>query len=140
MLEEGYETASEEMLEYDLPEEDPTAVRKTIANNKLIKTMHMSFNHVQFSKNRRHTLDSALLAHQQGRRIFWEVFSGSANLSRQMSSKDWLVECFDLNTGLNFELSQHRREFLHLLDVICPDFVWFAPPCTVWPPSPAAER
>ena len=36
--EEGYETASEEMLEYDLPEEDPTAVRRAITD-KLIKTI-----------------------------------------------------------------------------------------------------
>ena len=133
--EEGYETASEEMLEYDPPEADPTAVRRAFTD-KLIKTMDMSFN--QFSKNRRHTMESALLAHQQGRRIFWEVFSGSANLSRQMSSEDWLVECFVLNTGWNSELSQHWREFLHLLDVTCPDFVWFASLYGMVP-SPAVE-
>ena len=45
--EEGYETASEEMLEYDPPEADPTAVRRAFTD-KLIKTMHMSFN--QFSR------------------------------------------------------------------------------------------
>ena len=93
--EESYETASEEIRipENDLSDDDPTADRKNLTD-KLIKTMHMSFN--QFSKNRRHVVQSALLAHQQGRKIFWEVFSGSANLSHQMSQEGWLVECLTL--------------------------------------------
>jgi hypothetical protein len=24
------------------------------------------------------------------------------------------------------------EKFLHWLDVSCPDFIWFAPPCTIW--------
>eukprot|EP00435_Cladocopium_sp_Y103_P041136 s155_g11.t1 len=129
--EDGYETAPEEIPADEVEDDDPTAFRRGITD-KLIKMMHMSFN--QFSKNRRHSIESALAAHEQGRRIFWEVFSGSANLSQQMASEGWLVECFDLDTGWNFEEPQHRRDFLHLLDVTCPDFVWFAPPCTVWSP------
>ena len=39
---------------------------------------------------------------------------------------------FDLDTGWNFERVDHGREFLHWLNVTCPDFVWFAPPCKVW--------
>jgi hypothetical protein len=95
--------------------------------------MHISFN--QFSKNRRHAVESALMVHQQGRRIFWEVFRGQCKpVTTDVARRLALVEGFDLNTGWNFELAQHRREFLHLVDVICPGFVWFAPPCTVWPP------
>ena len=80
-------------------------------------------------------MESALMVHQQGRRIFWEVFRGQCQpVTTDVARRLALVEGFDLNTGWNFELAQHRREFLHLMDVICPGFVWFAPPCTVWPP------
>eukprot|EP00435_Cladocopium_sp_Y103_P060521 s2481_g22.t1 len=128
--ETGYETASEEPMQEEPPDED-AAVRRDITD-KLLKTIHMSFN--QFSKQRRLAAEDALYAHQNGQKVFWEVFSGSANLSKTMEDAGWLVQCFDLDTGWNFEIASHRREFLEWLDVSCPDFVWFAPPCTIWSP------
>lgn len=37
-------------------------------------------------------------------------------------------------TGWNFEKAHHRREFFRLLRKVSLDFVWLAPPCTVWSP------
>ena len=113
----------------DLSEEDPTEVRRPITD-RLVKTIHMNFNH--FNRQRKSMVEQALHAHEQGKRIFWEVYSGSGNLSAAMAAEGWVAQCFDINNGWNFEDSSHRREFIKLLDVTCPDFVWFAPPCTVW--------
>ena len=68
------------------------------------------------------------------RRIFWEVYSGSANLSATMESYGWDVVSFDYLTGWDFDLAAHRREFLDLQDKVCPDFIWFSPKCTEWSP------
>ena len=47
------------------------------------------------------------------------------------------VTTFDLASGWNFEKAHHRREFFKLFRNVCPDFVWLAPPCTVWSPIPS---
>eukprot|EP00435_Cladocopium_sp_Y103_P020900 s3002_g5.t1 len=93
--------------------------------------MHMNFN--QHNKKRKATLEQALLAHQKNKKMFWEVYSGSGNLAATMAAEGWEVMCFDIKNGWNFELAQHRREFLQLQQQVCPKFVWLAPPCTVWP-------
>ena len=41
---------------------------------------------------------------------------------------------FDLTSGWNFEKAHHRKELFKLFYKVCPDFVWLAPPCTVWSP------
>ena len=123
---EDDETYSEDYSE-SFQEEDPTAVRREITS-KLIKTMHMEFN--SFNKQRREMVEQVLHAHQEGRRIFWEVYSGSANLSATMESYGWDVVSFDYLTGWDFDLAAHRREFLDLQDKVCPDFIWFSPKCT----------
>ena len=110
-------------------EEDATAFRKPITD-KLIKSLHMNFG--RFQSHRQSALETALHAHQQGKRVFWEVYSGSGNLSDVMQTEGWEVQTFDINNGWDFENSAHRREFLQMLDLVCPEFVWFAPPCTVW--------
>eukprot|EP00435_Cladocopium_sp_Y103_P067059 s369_g29.t1 len=124
------ETASEVHSEV-LLDDDPTAVRREITT-KLIKTMHMEFN--SFNKRRRETVEQVLHAHHEGRRIFWEVYSGSANLSETMKIYGWDTVSFDYNTGWDFDLAAHRREFLELQDKVCPDFIWYSPKCTEWSP------
>eukprot|EP00435_Cladocopium_sp_Y103_P032566 s1782_g8.t1 len=114
-----------------LLDDDPTAVRREITS-KLIKTMHMEFN--SFNKKRRETVEQVLHAHQHGRKIFWEVYSGSANLSETMKVYGWDTVSFDYNTGWDFDLPAHRREFLDPQDKVCPDFIWYSPKCTEWSP------
>ena len=115
----------------EIEEEDPSGARKPITG-KLIRTMHMHFN-MNFN-HRRTTIEAALQAHDRGRKLFWEVYSGSGQLAATMESWGWEVQRFDYDTGWDFEDSLHRREFLHMLNLLCPDFVWYAPPCTVWSP------
>lgn len=59
-------------------EEDPTEVRRPLTE-KLLRTMQMSFN--QHFNYRKSTIDRALHAHDQGRKVFWEVYSGSGHLA-----------------------------------------------------------
>eukprot|EP00435_Cladocopium_sp_Y103_P007119 s2224_g2.t1 len=112
-------------------DEDPSAMRRPITT-KIIKTLHMEFN--SFNKKRRDTVEQVLHAYQSGRRIFWEVYSGSANLSTAMKAHGWDTVSFDYNTGWDFDIARHRREFLELQDQVCPDFVWYSPKCTEWSP------
>ena len=109
--------------------DDPTEVRKPITT-KLVKSLNMNFN--KFSKQRRTVVEQALMAHDSGKKVFWEVYSGSANLSAVMAEAGWETMSFDYNTGWDFTRADHRRDFLKLLDATCPEFVWMAPPCTVW--------
>ena len=70
------ESSVEEEEEVESPEEDPTAVRRPITDC-LMKTLHMNFN--QFQKNRKASLEQALMAHPRNKKIFWEVYSGSGH-------------------------------------------------------------
>ena len=110
-------------------DEDATAVRKPITD-KLVKTLHMNFN--MFSRQRRSKLEKAMHSYDKGKLVFWEVYCGSGNLSQVLQSHGWEVKMFDINTGWDFEKSDHRRKFLEMLDKECPDFVWLSPPCTAW--------
>ena len=109
--------------------DDPSEVRRPITS-KLVKSLNMNFN--KFSKQRRTVVEQALIAHEAGRKVFWEVYSGSANLSAVMAEAGWETMSFDYNTGWDFTRADHRRDFLKLLDATCPEFVWLAPPCMVW--------
>ena len=111
--------------------EDPSDIRRPITE-KLLRTMQMSFNQ-QFNR-RKQTIDQALHAHERGRKVFWEVYSGSGNLADHFSRQGWEVMKFDYDSGWDFDDAMHRREFHHLQSLLCPEFVWFAPPCTVWSP------
>ena len=87
------ETAPEDADEGPEPasgpeEEDPTGVRRPITE-KLIRTMHVNFN--RSLNHRNSTVETALLAHSRGQRVFWEVYSGSGNLSDAMASSGWEV-------------------------------------------------
>ena len=130
-VEDNQDDADEPHQDPLMPEDDPQLVRREITD-KLIKTMHMEFN--RYNKNRLSTLEQALRAHEKHQKIFWEVYSGSGNLSTVMESEGWLVQRFDYTTGWDFDLSEHRRAFLQMQDEVCPDFVWYAPKCTEWSP------
>ena len=112
-------------------EEDPTAVFRPITN-KLLKTMALH-QHTQ-KVSRKRVVDRILSFYDKGVKQFWEVYAGQSNLSKAMSDLGYEITTFDLNSGWNFEKAHHRREFFRLLRRVCPDFVWLAPPCTVWSP------
>ena len=94
--------------------------------------MHMHFNMI--GKRRSALIEQSLMSYKKQRRVFWEVYSGSAGLATAMSEFGWTVRTFDLLNGWDFEKAGHRRRFLELLDEECPDVVWWAPPCTKWSP------
>ena len=83
-------------------DEDATAFRKPITD-KLIKSLHMNFG--RFQSHRQSAVETALHAHQQGKRVFWKVYSGSGNLSEVMQTEGWEVQAFDINNGWDFENS-----------------------------------
>ena len=74
------------------------------------------------------------MAYRRHRKVFWEVYSGSAGLATAMAEFGWTVRTFDKNNGWDFEIASHRRRFLELQDEECPDAAWWAPPCTKWSP------
>ena len=121
---------SSHQLHLDL-EEDPTLIYKPITN-KLLKTMAMHQHSQRVSRKR--IVDRILHFYDRGVKQFWEVYAGQSNLSKAMSDLGYEITTFDITTGWNFEKAHHRREFFRLLRKVCPDFVWLAPPCTVWSP------
>lgn len=84
--------------------------------------------------SRKRIVDRILHFYDKGVKQFWEVYAGQRNLSKAMMNLGYEVTTFDFTTGWNFEKAHHRREFFRLLRKVCPDFVWSAPPCTVWSP------
>ena len=114
-------------LHLDL-DEDPNCVFRPITN-KLLKSMAIHQHAEKISRKR--IVDRILHFYDKGVKQFWEVYAGQSNLSRAMSD---LGSTFDLTTGWDFTKGHHRREFFKLLRKVCPDFVWLAPPCTVWSP------
>ena len=133
LMEQEIDQIPDEHSDLDLQvlEEDPTAVRREITD-KLIKTMHMEFN--GFNRRRKAVVEQALHSHETGKKIFWEVYSGSGNLSDMMEYHGWKVQRFDYDTGWDFDRATDRRAFLELQDEVCPDFIWYAPKCTDWSP------
>ena len=112
-------------------DEDPNCVFKPITN-KLLKTMAMHQHTEKISRKR--VTERILHFYEKGVKQFWEVYAGQSNLSRAMANLGYEVTTFDITSGWNFEKGHHRREFFKLLRKVCPDFVWLAPPCTVWSP------
>ena len=112
-------------------DKDPTAVFKPVTN-KLLKAMAMHHHTEKVSRKR--VVDRIMHFYEKGVKQFWEVYAGQSNLSRAMAALGYEVTTFDLNAGWNFEKAHHRREFFKLFRKVCPDFVWLAPPCTVWSP------
>ncbi|CAE7693968.1 RE1, partial [Symbiodinium necroappetens] len=78
-------------------------------------------------------LESAYRASDESCAIFWEVYSGSGNLSAAMRQYGFQTRTFDLPEW-NFEAASHRRAFFELLEKEMPHIVWLAPPCTKWSP------
>ena len=100
--------------------------------NKLLKSMAMHQHTQKISRKR--VIDRILHFYDKGVKQFWEVYAGQSNLSRAMADLGYEVTTFDLTSGWNFEKAHHRREFFRLLRKVCPDFIWLAPPCTIWSP------
>ena len=78
-------------------------------------------------------LESAYRASDESCAIFWEVYSGSGNLSAAMRQYGFQTRTFDLPEW-NFAAANHRRAFFELLEKEMPHIVWLAPPCTKWSP------
>ena len=111
--------------------EDPSTVYKPITN-KLLTTISL---HHSMEQHKQHkTVEQALRAHDRDNKQFWEVYSGSGHLSKAMQNLGYQVRTFDLNNGWDFTIHGHRKKFMKLLRQECPDFVWLAPPCTIWSP------
>ena len=64
--------------------------------------------------------------------VFWEVYSGSAGLSREMEN-GFQVRTFDVPEW-DFTKASDRRRFRQLLESERPHAVWLAPPCPKWSP------
>ena len=111
--------------------EDPSSVYKPITN-KLLKTISLHHNMEQHKQQK--TVEQALRAHDRDNKQFWEVYSGSGHLSKAMQNLGYQVRTFDLNNGWDLTIHGHRKKFMKLLRQECPDFVWLAPPCTIWSP------
>ena len=112
-------------------EDEPNSVYRPITN-KLLKSMAMHQHTQKISRKR--VIDRILHFYDKGVKQFWEVYAGQSNLSRAMADLGYEVTTFDLTSGWNFEKAHHRREFFRLLRKVCPDFIWLAPPCTIWSP------
>ena len=104
-------------------------VRKEITD-KLLRGIR--FHHATMFAHRRSVLEQGLRAHEEGAKVFWEVYSGEAGLSLEMQRRGYLVYSFDTNTGWNFDLPEHRNAHYKLLEDVAPDFVWLAPACKKW--------
>ncbi|CAE7901478.1 GIP [Symbiodinium sp. KB8] len=78
-------------------------------------------------------LESAYRAAETSNATFWEVYSGSGNLSAAMAARGFQVRSFDL-PDWDFEKPKCCRDFLELLDSEMPHVAWLAPPCTKWSP------
>ena len=112
-------------------DEDPSTIYKPVTN-KLLKTITLHHNMEQ--QRQKKTVEHALQAHDRNTKQFWEVYSGSGHLSKAMQDLGYQVRTFDLNNGWDFTLHSHRKKFMKMLRQECPDFVWLAPPCTIWSP------
>ena len=69
-----------------------------------------------------------------------ERCSGRCTPAVPTSPLPWLKQvgrsCLSTTTqdGISrLDLIEESKEFLQLLDATCPEFVWMAPPCTIWP-------
>ena len=110
-------------------EEEVAAVRKEITD-KLLRGIRV--HHATMFARRRTVLEQGLRAHEQGAKVFWEVYSGEAGLSMEMQRRGYTVFSFDINTGWDFDYPDHRNSYFKLLEDIAPDFVWIAPACKKW--------
>ena len=121
-------TPTQHHLDHD---EDPSTVYKPITN-KLLKTITLHHNMEQ--RRQATAVEQAMRAHDRSTKQFWEVYSGSGHLSQAMQDLGYQVKTFDLHNGWDFTIHAHRKKFMKLLRQECPDFVWLAPPCTIWSP------
>ena len=124
--EESMENAPCSALDDD---EQVALVRKEITD-KLLRGIR--FHHATMFAHRHTVLEQGLRAHEQGVKVFWEVYSGEAGLSLEMQRRGYMVFSFGLNTGWDFDCPDHRNAYYKLLEDISPDFIWIAPACKKW--------
>ena len=121
--------SSNETFNPDFDDDAKTEIRRQITD-KLLRNMR--YYHSTMLAKRHSVMEQTLKAHEQKQVIFWEVYSGHGELSREMRRRGYNVLSFDYNTGWDFDLADHRRAFFELLDQVCPDFIWLAPDCKKW--------
>ena len=78
-------------------------------------------------------LEEALCTSPDTPLVFWEVYSGSGGLSKEMSRLGFDVKTFDLPEW-DFTKISDRKRFMDLLHKERPHAVWLAPPCPKWSP------
>eukprot|EP00438_Fugacium_kawagutii_P022679 Skav224903 [mRNA] locus=scaffold1112:428999:432383:- [translate_table: standard] len=68
-------------------------------------------------------------------KVVWEVFVGTGRTTKHLEKyKDVQTEIFSLQTGWDFQLSEHRAKFLARLRAEKPDEVLMSPMCRLWSP------
>ena len=67
-------------------------------------------------------------------RVIWEVYTSQGRLSSVAETLGAHVEVFGYATGWDFDLPDHRRQFLARLEAECPDELFLAPSCGPWSP------
>ena len=68
-----------------LPDEEETAAVKKEITDKLLRGIRV--HHATMFAHRRTVLEQGLRAHEQGAKVFWEVYSGEAGLSMEMQRR-----------------------------------------------------
>ena len=106
------------------------AVRAPITP-RLLKSLEVSAR--QYANAVSQALEEALWSSSCTPLLFWEVYSGSGNLSNEMANRGFAVRTFDLPEW-DFTRPADRRAFLRLMHEERPHVVWFAPPCPKWSP------
>ena len=99
---------------------------------KLLKSLEVSARQAVNATNK--ALEEALWSSPATPPVFWEVYSGTGNLSAEMTRRGFDVRTFDLPEW-DFTKPSERRRFLNLLHHERPHVVWLAPPCPLlWSP------
>lgn len=109
--------------------DDGTTVRREITD-KLRRSLQIQ---LRLAQSRRDTLaENILMAHDNRRLKFWEVYSGDARLAEAMERGGFNVRTFDVLNGWDFTSKAHRARFMREYYQELPDLVWLTPPCTKW--------
>ena len=115
----------------DLPQDGLTPVVELPLQVNLWKSIGYGLNRTRNDLDR--VLESAYRASESSNAIFWEVYSGSGQLSVAMAHPGFHTRTFDLPEW-DFAKPKCCSAFLELLDTELPHVVWVSPPSAVWMP------
>eukprot|EP00439_Symbiodinium_sp_Y106_P079775 s250_g18.t1 len=115
----------------DLPQDGLTPVVELPLQVNLWKSIGDGLNRTRNDLDR--VLESAYRASESSNAIFWEVYSGSGQLSVAMAHPGFHTRTFDLPEW-DFAKPKCCSAFLELLDTELPHVVWVSPPSAVWMP------